>query len=136
MTYVIAYVATAIVFFALDFLWIGTIAFSLYKSQLGDLLLDKPNMPVAGLFYAFYVVGMLIFVVIPAVRGGGVTQALLYGALFGFFAYATYDMTNMAVLRGWSPLVTVVDLAWGTVLTSVSAVAGTLITRLALRLLG
>jgi uncharacterized membrane protein len=132
-TYVVAYIATAVVFFALDFLWIGTIAFSLYKSRLGDLLLDKPIMPVAGLFYAAYVVGMLIFVVVPALREGGWTQAVLYGALFGFFAYATYDMTNMAVLRGWSPLVTVVDLIWGTALTAVSAGVGTLVTQLVLR---
>ncbi len=120
-----AYVTTAVCFFALDLVWLGTMVNSFYKPRMAGLLLDKPNLAVAGLFYALYVVGMLIFAVMPALRGGSWTQALWSGALFGFFAYATYDMTNLATVRGFSPVVAVVDLAWGTVATGVAAALGT-----------
>lgn len=128
--YLAAYAFTAVVFLAIDFLWLSKIARRFYVDALGDLLLDAPKLGAAAGFYALYVVGIVIFAVAPALREGSVLTALGYGALFGFFAYATYDMTNYATLRGWPLSVVVVDIAWGTVLTGVSAALGTLATRM------
>lgn len=126
----VAYAATAIVFCGLDFIWLGFVAKGYYQSQIGTLLLEKPNLPVAALFYALYIVGVLIFAVLPALDAGSWRKALLYGALFGFFAYATYDLTNLATLKGWSLRIALLDLAWGTVVTGVSAAAGYVVTRI------
>lgn len=130
LQYITAYAVTAIAFFAIDFVWLSSIAKAFYFNRLGDLLLDKPNIGAAAAFYAVYVAGIVIFAVAPALREGSAGTALLYGALFGFFAYATYDMTNYATLRNWSLVVSLVDTAWGTVLTGFSAVLGYLGTRL------
>lgn len=129
MTNLIAYGATALVFFGLDFLWLGTVANSFYRGQLGPLMAEQVNIPVAALFYALYVVGLVIFAVAPALAAGSWKTALVYGALFGFFAYATYDLTNLATLRDWPAALSVVDLIWGTVLSGTSATLGYLITR-------
>jgi len=125
----IAYAATALVFCGLDFLWLGFIAKGYYQSQVGALLLDKPNLPVAVLFYALYIVGMLVFAVLPALEAGNGMRALVLGALFGFFAYATYDLTNLATLKGWSGGIAMLDLAWGAVVSGASATAGYFVTR-------
>ena len=125
----IAYAATAVVFCLLDLIWLGFVAKGYYQSQVGSLLLDKPNLAVAAAFYALYIVGVLIFAVVPALDAGQWARALLYGALFGFFAYATYDLTNLATLKGWSPGVALLDLVWGAVVTGASATAGYFITR-------
>lgn len=129
MQHVIAYVATAVVFFAIDFLWLSRIATTFYQSRMGDLLLEKPNLAAAGAFYLFYVGGIVYFAVAPALQSGNWTQALFSGALLGLIAYGTYDITNLATIKNWSSLVTIVDLAWGTVLTGASATAGFFITR-------
>lgn len=125
----IAYVATAIAFCGLDFIWLGWVAKGYYQAQVGPLLLDKPNLPVAAAFYALYIVGVLIFAVLPALEAGSWGKALLYGALFGLFAYATYDLTNLATLKGWSAGIAMLDLTWGAVVTGVSATVGYLVTR-------
>ena len=130
--FAVAYVATLAVFCGLDFLWLGFVAKGYYQSQLGALLLDKPNIPVAALFYVVYVAGVLVFAVLPALDAGQWSRALVQGALFGFFAYATYDLTNLATLKVWSPGVAMLDLAWGAVVTGLSATAGYLVTRSAL----
>jgi uncharacterized membrane protein len=127
--FAVAYAVTLAVFCGLDFLWLGFVAKGYYQSQLGALLLEKPIIPVAALFYLTYVVGVLVFAVLPALDAGQWSRALLQGALFGFFAYATYDLTNLATLKGWSPGVAMLDLAWGAVVTGVSATAGYLVTR-------
>ena len=129
MQYLAAYVVTAVIFLFLDFLWLGYIAKSFYFSRLGELLLDKPNLGVAAGFYAVYVIGLVIFAVAPALQSGSWKTALIYGSLFGFFCYATYDMTNLATLKGWPVTVAIVDVIWGTVLTGVSALMGYLIVR-------
>jgi len=121
MHYVILYVASAIVFFAADFVWLSTMADRVYRPVLGDMMLDKPNLPVAGGFYLVYLVGLLVLVTAPA--GGDVGKALWMGALFGFVAYGTYDLTNLATLRGFTPQLVAIDMAWGTVLTAVTAAA-------------
>ena len=127
--FAVAYVVTLAVFCGLDFLWLGFVAKGYYQSQLGALLLEKPNVPVAVLFYLLYVAGVLVFAVLPALDAGQWSRALAHGALLGFFAYATYDLTNLATLKGWSAGVAMLDLAWGAVVTGVSATAGYLVTR-------
>lgn len=127
--YIVAYAATALVFLAIDFVWLTRIAKQFYYSRLGDILLTSPRLGAAVAFYALYVIGIVIFAVAPALRDGSAATAAIYGALFGFFAYATYDMTNYATVRNWSLVVSLVDIAWGTALTGVSAYAGYWITR-------
>lgn len=124
MTYLIAYLATAVVFLAIDALWLGIVATSFYKTQLGSLMAPKVNFTAAGGFYLMYCIGLVIFAVAPALKSGSLADAALYGALFGFFCYATYDMTNLATLRDWPLKMSIVDMAWGTVLSGTSAAAG------------
>ena len=122
--FVWAYIAAAIFFVAADFVWLGFVARGFYKEQLGALLSEHPSMPAAVAFYALYLVGVVVFGVAPGLRESSWPQALLFGALFGFFAYATYDLTNLAIVRGWPSQLAFVDLAWGTVLTGLAALCG------------
>jgi uncharacterized membrane protein len=126
MAYVIAYIACLVVMGGLDFFWLTTMSPTLYRRDLGVLLAGDPNMTVAVIFYLTYMVGILIFAVRPALTSGDWRTAALYGALFGFFAYATYDLTNFATLKVWTLRVTMLDMAWGTVLTGATATAGAL----------
>ncbi|MBP9853126.1 MAG: hypothetical protein QG629_826 [Patescibacteria group bacterium] len=103
---------------AIDAVWLGVVANKFYKSQIGDLLLAKPNMVAAVLFYVLYVIGIVLFVLSPALDKDSLRHALVYGVLFGSICYATYDLTNMATLKGSSWKLVAVDLAWGTLLTS------------------
>jgi len=130
MRYVIAYVSTAFVFLAADFIWLGYIARSFYRDNLEGMLLEKPLMDVAGLFYGLYVVGIVIFGVMAGLRDDSWRSAAIYGALFGLFAYATYDLTNLATLKNWPMIVSVVDMAWGAFVTSLAATGGYLTVRL------
>jgi uncharacterized membrane protein len=117
------YLITVPAFFAIDMAWLGLVASRFYQSQIGYLL-GPVNWPAAIIFYLLYIAGILIFAVHPALISGSFSKAVLLGALFGFFAYATYDLTNLATVKDWPLLVTVVDLMWGTVLTgSVAAVS-------------
>jgi uncharacterized membrane protein len=129
MQYLLAYVATAIVFFGLDLLWLGMIAKSFYRDQLGDLLSDRPDLAVSGVFYVVYVGGIVLFVIQPALQSQSWATALILGILLGMMAYGTYDMTNLATLRGWPVAMSVVDLAWGSMLTGLSATVGYLTVR-------
>jgi uncharacterized membrane protein len=124
MQYVVAYAAAAAAFFLADMLWLGKIAKSFYREQLGHLLAERFRTGVAGLFYAFYVVGIVIFAISPALQAGLWELAFGYGALFGLFAYGTYDMTNLATLRRWPVEVSMLDMAWGTFLSGSAAAAG------------
>ena len=128
--YVIAYIATVIVFLGIDFVWLTRVASGFYTAQLGDLLLENPRLGPAAVFYLFYVVGIVFFAVMPALNGGGLPVALVSGALLGAIAYATYDVSNYATLKNWPAVVVVVDIIWGAVLTAVSAAAGWWITRM------
>lgn len=124
MTYLIAYLSTAVVFFALDYVWLTRVAIGFYRQNIGELLLATPNFAAAGIFYLFYVIGIVYFAVMPAVTANSVLTALLNGAILGLLAYGTYDMTNLATLKGWSLSVSLVDMAWGAVLTATAAAAG------------
>lgn len=105
----------------LDFLWLGYLSKKLYKNEIGGLLLEKPNMVAALIFYAIYVVGAVVFVVNPALENGSLAYAIGYGALFGLVAYGTYDLTNLAVMKGFTKKIVVVDMLWGVLLTTVVA---------------
>ena len=104
------------VFMVIDLIWLGFVANNLYRKAIGPLMRDTPNWPVAFAFYALFVVGLLYFAIAPAVDGGTLQDALVKGALFGFFTYATFDLTNWAVLKGWTPWIVPIDMAWGTAL--------------------
>jgi uncharacterized membrane protein len=104
-----------VIFLAIDAVWLGLVAPRFYRAQIGHLMSDSPNLVAALIFYLIFIVGVVVFVIQPAIDGNW-TAALWRGLLFGFVTYATYDLTNLATLRDWPLTVTVVDLAWGTFL--------------------
>lgn len=126
--YGIAYAATALVFLVLDGVWLAFIANDFFQNQLGHLLRDDINLGIAVIFYLFYAVGIIIFGVRPALAephvDGGARTALTFGGLFGFFTYATYDMTNYITLPNWPEIVVLVDVTWGTLASAFSAWVG------------
>ena len=121
MNAIYLYLLSVPVFFAIDMLWLGVIASGFYRSQLGALL-GPVNWPVAISFYLIFLVGLVIFAIAPAFALRSLAYAILFGALFGFFTYATYDLTNWATLKDWPATVVFVDILWGTVLSA--SVAG------------
>jgi len=123
------YLVALVVLALLDGLWLGLVAREFYKARLGQLLLEQPVWAVALLFYLVHATAISVFPVPMALNGGSWTTALIYGALFGFFAYAVYDITNLATLRGWPMAVSLADLAWGTFATAVASVASYLAIR-------
>lgn len=129
-TWAICYVATLLVFLVVDLLWLSVFAKSFYAGQLGSLMAENVRWGAAILFYSLYIVGILIFASQHALSGGSLAKAALYGGLFGFFCYATYDMTNLATLEGWPIKMVFVDIVWGTVLTATCAIGGVWLTRL------
>ena len=122
MHYIYLYLLTVPVFFAIDMVWLGFVANKFYQSQLTHLL-GPVNWPAAIIFYLMYIVGIILFAVAPALDKGSLTHAILFGALFGFFCYATYDFTNLATLKDWPLVVVIVDVIWGAVLTGSVAAA-------------
>lgn len=120
----LSYLLTAMVFFAIDLLWLGVVAKGLYNKWLGHLLAEKVNWIAAIVFYLLFIVGIFIFSILPAVDKNSVSRAIILGALFGFFTYATYDLTNLATLANWPLKVVFVDIAWGMVLTASVSCAG------------
>lgn len=110
------YLITIPIFFLIDLIWLGVLAKDFYKKHLGHLMRPDVNWTAAVIFYLLFIAGIVIFAVKPALETLNAGRALLYGALFGLMAYATYDLTNLATLRDWPLIVTVVDLIWGTLL--------------------
>jgi uncharacterized membrane protein len=125
---ILLYLLTLAVFFAVDMVWLGVVAKGFYRRWLGPLMSPKVNWAAAVLFYLLFIGGLLVFAVRPALLQGAPFKALGLGALLGLISYATYDLTNLATLKDWPLIVTVVDLCWGTVLGGavswVSAVLG------------
>ena len=118
------YFITLPIFLAIDLVWLGLIAKNFYAKQIGFLMKTNPNWTAALLFYLLFIVGLVVFVLIPALEKKSWLQALLYGALFGLISYATYDLTNLATVKNWPLLVTTVDMIWGTALgASVSLIS-------------
>lgn len=120
--FIYLYLATIPVFLIVDLLWLGIVTRGFYRSQLREFL-GPVKWPVALIFYFLYVLGIVFFAVLPALAIESFARAALLGALLGFFAYMTYDLTNYSTLRNWPPALTVVDIIWGTVLTTVVASA-------------
>lgn len=115
---------TMVAFLAVDAIWLTTATPRLYRPALAPLLADKPNLAAAGVFYVIYVIGVLALAVIPGVQAGSLGEALWRGAALGLVAYATYDLTNLATLRDWPLHLTLIDLVWGTAVTTATALAG------------
>ncbi|CAN7401496.1 DUF2177 family protein [Caballeronia sp. LjRoot29] len=127
---VVAFAVTAVVFLVLDAIWLGVISRSLYQREIGGLLLAKPNFVAAAVFYVIYIAGMVYFCVVPGIVEQSALRGLMNGAIFGIVAYATYDLTNLATLKGWSTTLVFVDVAWGAVASAAaSAVAVAITTR-------
>ena len=118
------YLLTVPVFFLIDLLWLGWVAKDFYQQRLGYLMKPQINWAAAISFYLLFLAGLVIFVIKPALEAGSPTRAMVYGALFGFFTYATYDLTNLATIRDWPLSVTLVDLLWGMILCVVVSWAG------------
>lgn len=127
----LAYAGTLVAFAVLDLVWLGYVAHRFYQSQVGALLRTPPRWWAALLLYAVYAAGVTAFVVAPALDAGSLVHALVAGAAFGLVVYGTYDLTNLAVLRGWTVRVAVADVAWGVAVTAVAAAAGFGLARLA-----
>lgn len=117
------YFITLLIFLGIDAIWLVRVAPAFYRSQIGHLMAETPNLLAAGVFYLLYIAILVYFVVEPALRVGSIQDAFLRGALFGLVAYGTYDLTNLATLRDWPLLVTAVDMVWGTILTATTAAA-------------
>jgi uncharacterized membrane protein len=122
----IAYVATLLTFLLLDGIWLGLLMAPTYRELLGSLMLEKPLLLPAAVFYCLYVIGCVVFVVLPALSW---QRAAKLGALLGLVAYGTYDLTNWATLRDWSVQVSLMDWAWGTVATAVACTVGYLVAK-------
>lgn len=120
----IAYGAAALVFLVLDVMWLTVMIDRVYRPGIGHLMLDRPNLAAAVPFYLLYVAGIVVFAALPGMRAQDWTMALWLGALLGLFAYGTYDLTNLATLRGWSVSVSIIDMVWGSVVTAAAATAG------------
>jgi uncharacterized membrane protein len=112
----VMYLITLAVFFLVDMVWLGVVAKGFYRRHLGSMLSPNINWAAAILFYLLFIVGLLVFVIKPALIGGEPLKALFLGALLGLISYATYDLSNLATLKDWPLVVTVVDLVWGSVL--------------------
>ena len=113
------YASFLITLIAIDLVWLLGIAKNLYRDQMGDLMASEPKL-IAGLaFYLLYALGVCIFVIVPALSKQSLIYALQYGALFGFFCYMTYDLTNLAVIRGFPTQLALIDIAWGSFVTAV-----------------
>jgi uncharacterized membrane protein len=122
--YFVTYVAALITMVLIDLLWLGVIAKPLYQQGIGHLMAEKPNIAAAVLFYILYPVGIVIFAIAPDAVSPSWLKTFTSAALFGLFAYATYDLTNLATLKGWPISLAALDMAWGSLVTGISALAG------------
>ena len=124
------YLVSLVVFFAIDILWLGFVAKDFYRAQIGHLMAERTNWSAAIIFYAIFIGGLVLFAVNPALQQESWTHALKMGAIFGFMCYATYDMTNLATLKDWPVIITIVDILWGTALNSLTVVVSFFIVQL------
>lgn len=127
MKFLVQYLIVLVVFFAVDLVWLGVIARDLYAKHLGHLMAKSVNWPAAMIFYLIFILGLVIFVIQPTLADGHLIKGLGMAALFGLVTYATYDLTNLATLRDWPILITVIDLAWGTTLSTLVTLISVLI---------
>ena len=118
---IITYIATLITFIAIDMVWLTWLARATYVAEMGDLIRKQPNMTAAIIFYLLYAAGLMFFAIMPGLKAGSLMQAMVLGAAVGLLAYGTYDLTNLSVLNGFSVRIALIDLAWGTVLSGLTA---------------
>lgn len=130
MKIAVLYISTLVIFLAVDVVGIKTIIRPIFERHIGDLLADPFRLGPAAAFYAFYIVGVLYFVSVPALRDGAPVQAALAGALLGLMCYGTYEFTSLAIMRDWSWQQVIADTAWGGFLTGFSAWAGVMVARM------
>jgi len=128
LKWIVAYVATGVAMAVVDFGWLTTMTDRLYKPILGPIMTPKPDMVAAVAFYLIYIAGIVFLAIAPALKEGAWTRAAINGAALGFVAYATYDLTNQATLQVWQWKLTIIDLCWGTFLTTAAATLGYLAT--------
>ncbi len=121
LPYIASYVSALLVFFLIDIVWITSVMQPIFQRQVGSFLLERPRKGAAALFYALYVAGIIYFAVVPAYESGAWWIAAVNGALIGFLSYGTYEVTNLATLKGWNYRMLAVDVAWGMLLTAVTA---------------
>ena len=119
--YLKLYLLTVPIFFAIDLLWLGVVAKNFYRNNLNHILSDQVNWKAAIIFYLMYICGILFFAVRPAMASDSWRQALIFGGLYGFFTYATYDLTNMALIKDWPLAIVIVDILWGVCLCALAA---------------
>lgn len=110
------YLTAFVAFFAIDLIWLGVVAKNIYSRYLGFIMKETPNWGAAMGFYLLYIIGLVFFVISPALEKGSWQYALFAGMFFGFITYATYDLTNYATLKDWPGIITLIDLIWGSVL--------------------
>jgi len=125
ITYIIPYFATLVFFLIIDMIWLGGIAKKIYGRALGSLMTRNVRWGAAGVFYVLYILGIVIFAIRPAIAAENLLMGLTLGALYGFFCYMTYDLTNLATLKGWPEKLIWIDIPWGTVLSGSAALFGT-----------
>ncbi len=118
------YLATTLVMVVIDLVWLGFIAKPMYQAGIGHLMADKPNLVAAFFFYALFPIGLMIFAILPKAANAGWQRTALLGALFGFFTYATYDLTNLATLKNYPLQLALVDILWGSLVSAMAASAG------------
>ncbi len=123
MTQALAFAAVLIIFSVIDTLWLGSMGDRIYRPLIGEVLADKFRLAPAIAFYPLYAAGLTIFAVLPGLKTGDWRTALMWGALFGLFAYGTYDLTNYATLKTWGLKITLLDMTWGVIVSSVSSAA-------------
>jgi uncharacterized membrane protein len=127
--YIKLYFATLLVFFAVDMVWLGVISRTFYKKHLGFLMAPDINWYAALIFYFLFILGILVFVVLPGIKENALPLMLVKAAFFGLVTYAIYDLTNLATVKDWPLVITIVDLIWGMVLTTTVSAAGFFIGR-------
>jgi uncharacterized membrane protein len=127
--YIVCYAATLLTLLVVDGIWLGVVAKSFYQTQIGHLMAEKVNFLAAGLFYVIYPLGVVYFAASAGLESGAWRDAAIRGAIFGFVAYATYDLSNWATLKDFPAQVAVVDMLWGAALTAVAATVGMLAAR-------
>ena len=107
----------AVIMIAIDMVWLTWLGRGFYMQEIGGLLLDTPNLPAALAFYVVYSVGVVVIIIAPALETQSVVRALIYGVIFGLVAYGTYDLTNLAVMKGFTTKIALIDMAWGGLIT-------------------
>ena len=127
MNFIKIYLIAVPIFFLIDLTWLGLIAKNIYQKYMGHLMRPTPNWTAAVIFYLLFIVGLVIFAIYPAIRNNSWSYALLYGAMFGFFTYMTFDLTSLAVIKDWRWQIVIIDIIWGIVLSSSVSVLAYLI---------